>query len=311
MEHLNYHHLRLFWAVAREGNLTRASRGLHLTPQTVSAQIRELEGAVGERLFRRAGRKLLLTEVGRLVLRYADEIFALGAELRQTLSGSPSTQPLRLLVGVLDVLPKLVACRLLEPALRLDEPLALVCREGPSEKLLAGLAVNELDVVLADHPVPTGLGVQAYSHLLGECGITFMAPAPLARRLRRGFPESLDRAPALLPTEEMAFRRELDRWFDARGLHPMVVGEFEDSALMKTFGFVGAGFFAVPSVIAQEVARQFSVRPVGSADGAVARFFALSVERQVRHPAVAAICDSARSVLFPEPADQPSRRHSM
>jgi len=298
METLNYHHLRLFWAVAREGNLTRASKKLHLAPQTVSTQIRTLETALGEKLFRRSGRRMLLTDVGNVALRYADEIFSLGEEFGEALRGQPTGRPLRLVVGVADVLPKLVAHRLIEPALLLEEPVRIVCREGTPEKLLADLAVHGLDVVLSDAPIPPGMNVRAYNHLLGRCGVTFMAQPDLASRLRKGFPRSLEGAPVLLPSEDAVLRRELDGWFDARGVRPVIAGEFEDSALLKVFGQAGAGFFAVPTVIEDEVVRQYEVQPIGTTGDVSERFYAISVERRIRHPAVMAICEAARSELF-------------
>ena len=298
MEHLNYHHLRLFRAVAHEGNLTRASGKLYLTPQTVSTQIRDLEAAIGEKLFRRSGRGLLLTDAGHVALRYADEIFSVGQEFLETLRGQPSGRPLRLVVGVADMLPKLVAHRLIEPALHLDEPVRIFCREGTPEKLLADLAVHDIDVVLSDSPIPHGLSVRAYNHELGRCGIAFMARAELASRLREGFPRSLDGAPVLLPGVHAVLRRELDSWFHATAVRPVIVGEFEDSALLKVFGQAGAGFFSVPTVMEDEVARQYEVESIGSTDDVVEHFYAISVERHVRHPAVVAICEAARSELF-------------
>ena len=298
MEALNYHHLRLFQAVAHEGHLTRASGTLHLTPQTVSAQIRALEAAIGEPLFRRSGRRMLLTEAGRVALQYADEIFSLGRELRETLRGQPTGHPLRILVGATDVLPKLIVHRLIEPALRLEQPIQIVCREGSPTELLADLAVHRLDVVLSDSPIPPLAKVRAYNHLLGSCGVTLMARADLAKRLRRRFPSSLDGAPVLLPSEDAVVRRDLDGWFDRRGLRPMIVGVFEDSALLKSFGQAGEGFFAIPSVIEDEVARQYQVRPIGKTDGITESYYAISVERRVRHPAVVAICEAARAELF-------------
>lgn len=298
MESLNYHHLRLFWAVAHEGNLTRASAKLHLTPQTVSGQIRDLEAALNEKLFRRSGRGLILTELGHVALRYADDIFSTGQEFLETLRGQPAGRPLRLAVGVADVVAKLVAHRLIEPALQLEEQVRVICMEGTPEKLLADLAVHRLDVVLTDGPIPPTVRVQAYNHQLGSCGVTFMARANLARELREGFPGSLDGAPALLPCVDAVLRRELDNWFSERGVWPVIAGQFEDSALLKVFGQAGAGFFAVPDVIADEVARQYEVEPIGATNEVIERFYAISAERRVRHPAVVAICEAARSELF-------------
>jgi len=298
METLNYHHLRLFWAVAREGNLTRASAKLHLTPQTVSGQIRDLEAALDEELFHRTGRRLVLSEAGHVALRHAEEIFSIGQELLETLRGQPTGRPLKLVVGVADVLPKLIAKMLIEPALRLEEPVRIICREGAPEKLLADLAVHGLDVVLSDGPIPPAVRVRAYNHQLGKCGVTFMARPDLASRLRDGFPTSLHGAPVLLPSEDTVLRRELDEWFDARGIRPVIAGEFEDSALLNIFGQAGAGFFAVPEVIEDEVVQQYEVQPIGATKEVTEHFYAISVERRVRHPAVAAICEAARSELF-------------
>ena len=298
MTWLNYHHLLYFWTVAREGSLTAGSRELHLTPQTVSAQLRRLEEALGEQLFDRSHRKLVLTDMGHVVYRYATEIFTLGRELTETLRGRPAGHPLRLLVGVADVLPKLVAYRLLEPALRMDEDVQLECIEDTSERLLARLAVNELDVVLSDAPVPPTVSVRAFNHLLGECGMTFLGAPVLVARYRRGFPQSLDGAPFLLPSEGTALRRSLEHWFDSVGIRPVVVGEFQDSALLKVFGQAGAGIIAVPSIIAEDARRQYKVRKLGETTEIVERWYAISVERRVQHPAVLAICHVAREHLF-------------
>ncbi len=295
---LNYHHLRLFQAVAREGNLTRASGHLHLTPQTVSTQIRDFEESIGEKLFDRKGRRLLLTDLGRVVLQYADEIFSVGQELQETLRGQGTERPLRLIVGVANVLPKLIVHRLIEPALEVGRSVRIVCREGTPEELFADLSVHRLDVVLSDGPIPQRMSVRAYNHHLGACGVTFMARPELARRLRGGFPGSLDGVPVLLPTGDAALRNELDSWFRGHDVRPVVVGEFEDSALLKAFGQAGVGFFAIPSVIADEVARQYNVRPVGRPEELKENFYAISAERRLRHPGVVAICNAARSELF-------------
>lgn len=298
MEWLNYHHLLYFWLVAREGSLTRASAELRLAQSTVSGQIRSLEQSLGEKLFARSGRRLVLTEMGRVVFRYADEIFSLGRELRDAVKGRPVGRPLNLVVGVADVVPKLVARRLLEPALKLSEPIRLVCREDKPERLLAQLAVHDLDVVLSDGPVAPSISVRAFSHLLGDCGVVFFAKPELAAAHKRSFPRSLDGAPMLLPTENTALRRSLDQWFATRGLRPKIVGEFEDSALLKVFGQTGLGIFPAPSVIADEVQRQYQVRAVGTLDEVRERYYAISVERKLKHPAVVAICEEARQKLF-------------
>ena len=298
MASLNYHHLLYFWTVAREGSLTQGARKLHLTPQTISSQLRTLEGALGEQLFHRSGRQLVLTEIGQAVFRYADDIFSLGRELIDALEGRLSGRPLKLVVGVADVLPKLVAHRLIQPALELDEEVHLECRADRAEKLLAALAVHELDVVLTDAPIPPTANVRAFNHVLGECGVTFMASPPLITAYRKGFPASLDHAPFLLPTEGTTLRRSLERWFGQQGVQPRIVGEFEDSALLKVFGQAGAGIFCVPSIVESDVRRQYKVRKLGEATELVERFYAISVERKIQHPAVAAVCDTARERTF-------------
>jgi LysR family transcriptional activator of nhaA len=309
MEWLNYHHLLYFWLVAREGGLNPAAARLRLAHQTVSAQIHALEHALGEKLFERKGRRLALTELGRVAYRYADEIFALGAELQETLRGRPSGRPLRLVVGIADAVPKLIARSLVAPAQRIPEPVRLVCREDKPERLLAALALHELDVVLSDAPVPAGSGVRAYSHLLGECAVALFAPPAVARRLARGFPRSLDGAPVVLPTENTALRRALEQWFEAQGVRPQLVAEFEDSALLKAFAQDGEAAFAAPEPIAAEVERQYRVRRIATLAGLRERFYAITVERRLRHPGVLAISTSARTKLFPAPG-RPRRRAS-
>lgn len=298
MDWLNYHHLKYFWAVAREGHLTRASRELHLTPQTVSAQIRQLEESLGEDLFERTGRRLVLTEAGRLVYGYAREIFDLGREMQEAVRGRPTGRPLSLIVGVVDVLPKLIAYELIRPAREMPEPVHVLCREASAEELLAQLAIHRIDVMLSDTPVPPGMNVRAFHHLLGECGVAFMAVPELAASLRRRFPQSLDGAPLLLPTSDTVLRRSLDHWFEAEGIRPRIEGEFQDAALLRVFGQEGAGVFCVPDVLERRARSQYGARLVGRTRGVTERFYAISAERRVRHPAAAAICDAARSGLF-------------
>jgi LysR family transcriptional activator of nhaA len=298
MDTLNYHHLRYFQVVAREGGLAPAGRVLRLSHPTLSAQIHALEDQLGEKLFTRVGRRLVLTEVGRAVLRYADEIFSLGRELVDTVQGRAGGAPLRLDVGVADVVPKLVVRRLLQPALALPEPVRLICHEAPQQQLLAGLAQHELDVVLTDAPVPSGSSVRAFNHLLGESGVSFFGAEPLASAHRPGFPGSLQGAPVLLPLESLTLRRSLDQWFDRHGLRPRVVAEFEDSALLKVFGGDGLGIFAAPTVVEREVVAQYGVQLLGRAEEVRERFYAISVERRLKHPAVLAISDAARHGLF-------------
>jgi len=298
MEWLNYHHLFYFWTVMREGSLTAASARLSLAPSTVSAQLSRLEEALGGKLFQRAGRNLEPTDLGRLVFRYADEIFSLGRELMDTIHGRPVAGPLSLKVGVVDVLPKFIVRRLLEPALQLPERVKLVCLENKEDALLAELAMHTLDVVLSDAPLRAGLSVKAYSHLLGECGVTFFAVEKLAGPLREKFPQSLHEAPMLLPVEMTALRGGLERWFATLGIRPTIAGEFDDSALLNVFGQEGDGVFVAPTVIESEVLRQHLVQVVGRTQAVKERYYAISVERIIKHPAVAAILEAARHNLF-------------
>jgi len=298
MDWLNYHHLLYFWTVAKEGTIAAACRKLHLTQPTISAQLRALENAVGEKLFRRSGRNLALTETGHVVYRYADDIFSLGQELMDTLQGRPTGSPLRLSVGIADMVPKLVAYRLLEPALSLPETVRLICYESTQTELLARLAIHELDLVLSDRPIGPDVQVRAFSHLLGESGVSIFGTQELTRVYRRRFPRSLDGAPFLLPASTTVLRRSLEHWFDSESIHPVVIGEFDDSALLKVFGQAGAGMFAIPDVIEEEVRRQYGVRVVGRIETVRERFYAISVERKVKHPAVVAIAETARDMLF-------------
>ncbi len=306
---INYRHLHYFWMVAKEGSIARAGERLHLTPQTISGQLGVLEDSLGEPLFVRAGRNLELTETGRLVLGYADEIFSLGSELEEMLRGLPEGRPLVFRVGVVDVVPKSIAYRLLAPALELAEAVRIQCREGGVDSLLAELAVHRVDLVIADGPIPPGVNVRGFNHPLGECGVTFFATPPLARRFGRDFPASLDGAPLLLPGETGLVRRRLTQWFDGLRIHPRIVGEFDDSALMKAFGQSGAGIFVAPTPIAAEVEAQYGVTALGHTDEVREQFYAISVERKISHPAVAAIAQTARQWLFREsPAAGGGRR---
>ena len=298
MEWLNYHHLYYFWSVAQEESITRASERLRLAPSTISAQVSKLEEMLGGKLFLRVGRNLELTEMGRIVFRYSDEIFSLGREMLDTVRGRPLTGPLRLIVGIVDALPKLVVRKLLEPALQLPEQVRLVCHEGKEEQLLAELSIHGLDIVLTDRPVKPGLSVKAYSHLLGECGVSFFAIDQLASGLLEDFPRSLDGAPMLLPTSMSALRGSLDQWFDSLDIRPQITGEFDDQALIKAFGQSGDGVFAAPTVIESEVRQQYNVQVVGRSDAVREQFYAISVERIIKHPAVAAIQKAASSAIF-------------
>lgn len=298
MEWLNYHHLLYFWTVAKEGSIARACQRLHLAQPTISAQLQALERSLGEKLFHRVGRGLVLTETGQVVFRYADEIFSLGREMMDTLKGQPTGRPLRLAVGVTDALPKEVAYRILEPALKMPEAVHLICNEGSPEYLLAELATHRLDLVLMDNPIGSGVKIRAFNHQLGECGVTIFGSAALASKYGADFPRSLQGAPFLLPTEQTALRRLLDQWFDANDVRPHTIAEFDDSALLKSFGQAGAGLFPGSTVVEAQIVQQYGVKVLGRLPSVRERFYAISVERKLKHPAVLAISEAARSHLF-------------
>lgn len=298
MEWLNYHHLLYFYTVAREGSVTRAAEVLRLAQPTLSGQIRKLEESLDEALFAREGRRLVLTEAGRIVYRYADEIFSTGREMLDALRGHPTNRPARLLVGVADVVPKLVSYRLLQVALELEEPVHLVVHEGKTDELIAALALQRYDMVLTDVPLGPQQRVKAFNHPLGSCGIGFFAKPDLAARYRRRFPASLDGAPLLLPTPNTALRHSLDRWFEGIGARPALVAEVEDSALLKVFGQNGAGIFPAPIIVADDIRRTHGVRLVGQTDEVQEQFFAITVERRIMNPAVAAIAEAARAGIL-------------
>jgi len=295
---LNYKHLHYFWVVAKAGGITAASERLHLTPQTVSGQISRLEGVLGLKLFSRARRRLELTDMGRVVMSYADEIFTAGEELEGVLRHPSRGRPMSIRAGVVDAVPKSVAFRLLEPAVRLPEAPRIVCREGKLADLMAELAVNRLDIVIADGPMPAGSNIKGFSHLLGECGLTFFATAKLAKKHKGAFPRCLDGAPFLLPGEDATVRSRLLRWFAEKDVKPRIVGEFDDGALMKAFGQVGIGIFVAPSAITGEVMAQYRVVSIGHTNEVVERFYAISAQRRLTHPAVVAIDSGARSDPF-------------
>jgi len=298
VEWVNYHHLLYFWLVVREGSLARASAELRLAPSTVSKQLHQLEDVLGHALFTKSGRRLVLTESGRVVFRYADEIFGLGREMLDTLRDRPVGKPLRVTVGIADVVPKLVAERVLAPALTLAGPLRLICREDKPERLLADLAIHEFDVILTDAPANPSVKVRAFNHLLGESEIGFFGRRDLAGKYRRGFPASLTGAPMLLPTENTVLRRSLEGWLEAKGIRPDIVGELEDSALLQVFGMRGVGVFPASMVVAREVEAQYRVRFIARVPEVSERLYAVTVERRIKHPAVAAICEAAKSILF-------------
>jgi LysR family transcriptional regulator, transcriptional activator of nhaA len=295
---LNYQHLFYFYTVVREGGVVRAAERLHLAQPTISSQVRALEESLGEKLLMRRGRTVALTETGRLVYEYAEEIFAVGRELVDAVKDRPTGRPLRLSVGIVDVMSKTIAYRLLAPALAVGQPVHLICREDRPERLLADLSVHGLDVVLADGPVPSSIKVRAFTHLLGESGVSFFAAASLASTLRRQFPTSLTQAPILLPSENTMLRRQLDQWFADRAIRPHVVGEFDDSALLSVFAQSGGGVMAGPTVVEREMRTQFGLRVIGRVPDVRERFYAISVERRIHHPAVVAISEAAKARLF-------------
>lgn len=294
---LNYQHLYYFWSVVRAGSLTGAARELNLSVPAVSAQLRTLEERLGEALLARVGRRLVPTEAGRTAFRYAEDIFRLGRELVDTLAHDTAARPLRLAVGIDDVVPKELAQRLLAPALALDRRVQLVCHEGTLERLTASLAVRDLDMVLSDAPVPAGLGIRAHSHRLGASGVSWMGGRALVRRLLPRFPVSLDGAPVLLPTDDTAIRRALDQWFDRQRLHPLVIGEFEDYALLREFAAAGAGLIPVPDVIGRQNPGTSGLAVLGPARPVEAECYAVTLHRELDHPAVAAICRHAGALF--------------
>jgi LysR family transcriptional activator of nhaA len=298
MEWINYHHLLYFWTVVRAGSIGRGSEQLRLAPPRISAQLRSLEESFGEKLLTRSARGVQPTEMGQIVYRYADDIFSLGREMLDTVKGRPTGYPLQVVIGIADVVPKEISHALIAPALQLREPVQITCREDNQEHLLAELAIQELDVVLSDTPIGPPAKVRAYNHLLGECGMTFFATPELFKKYRRGFPKVLHDAPILLPADNTNVRRGLDQWFDSQQIRPIVVGQFEDFALLRRFGETGAGMFAVPSVLERQFCRERKLRVLGRADAVRNRFYAISVERKLKHPAVVAICETARHELF-------------
>jgi len=295
---INYKHLHYFWAVAKEGGVTRASERLHLTPQTISGQLSLLEEQLGEELFARTGRSLELTDTGRMVLGYADEIFSLGGELEEAIHHLPHGRPQVFKVGIVDVVPKSIAHRVLEPVMLSPDPVRIICREANLDFLLAELVMHRLDLVLADRPIPSTVSARGFSHKLGECGTSFFATKELAKKLKGKFPQCLNGQPCLIPGEVTMVRSYLMQWFENQQIHPLIAGEFDDSALMKAFGRAGAGIFSAPTPLAAEVEMQYGVVCIGHTDDVREQFYAISVERKIAHPAVIAITETTREWLF-------------
>ena len=295
---INYKHLYYFWIVAKEGGVARAGERLHLTPQTISGQLTLLEDSLEVELFIRVGRNLKLTEDGRLVLSYADEIFSLGGELEEVIHHLPAGRPQVFRVGVVDVLPKSIAHRILQPALHMDEPVRMICREAGIDTLLAELALHRLDLVLADRPIPPSISTRGFSHKLGECAISFFATKELEKKLEDDFPYCLNGAPLLLPSSGNQLRSAIDKWLDKLRIHPRIVAEFDDSALMKFFGQEGAGLFIAPAAIGKQVEKQYNVKTIGSVDEVKENFYAISIERKITHPVIFNTIEAARELLF-------------
>ncbi len=298
MEWLNYHHLQYFWTVVQEGGIAAASRKLGVGRPSISMQIKSLETFFGGKLFERRGRYLELTETGRLVHRYAEDIFDTGRELVDAVRNRPIGRPMTFRVGIADVMPKIVAFQLLLPALDADDDVALSCREDVPERLFAALAVHEVDLVLSDTALPPGLDVRAYNHRVGQSTTTLFGTPSLAKRYRRNFPASLDGAPFLLPSHNAANRRSFERWCEEVDIRPTLVGEFDDSALRMVFGRAGRGVFPAPTVVSEQICKQYGVKPIGEIPEVRERFYAISPERKIKHPAVARIVESAKAGLF-------------
>ena len=298
MDWLNYHHLLYFWSVAKHGTMTKACEELRLAQPTISGQIRLLENTLGEKLFIRTGRRLAMTEMGQLVFKYAEDIFATGQELMNTVKGQANGHPAKLVVGIADAVPKPLATQLLKSALKLYRPTRLICQEDKLRQLLTDLMAHRSDLVIADTPTPSSIKEHTYSHPLGESGVTLFATAKLAARYRRGFPQSLHDAPLLLPTSNAMLRRLVDQWLVNHRLQPNIVGEFDDSATLKAFGQDGYGVFPGVSVIEKEICRQYQVQVVGQLDSLKQHFYAITVERRLKHPAVLALVRTARQELL-------------
>ncbi len=295
---INYKHLHYFWVVAKEGSIASASQQLHITPQTISGQLSLLEESLGSSLFDRMGRGLVLTEQGRIAFRYAEEIFNLGNELSDVIREEGRAGQLEFVVGILDCIPKTIAYKLLAPTFASIPGINIICQEGSLEQILSDLAVHKIDLVLADMPLNSAYNIKAYNHFLGKSDITFFASPELAKKYRKDFPSCLDQAPFLIPTQKSTIRRALDQWFSEMDISPNIVGQFDDSALLKAFGQAGMGIFSMPQIIEKEVCNQFNVEVVGRTKTVQEEFYAISAERKIKHPAIATICGAARDRLF-------------
>lgn len=297
-DNINYKHLHYFWVVATQGSIARAADKLFITPQTISGQLSMLEERIGQPLFDRVGRRLRLTETGRLVLRYADDIFELGKELNDVLRGAPLVGSSEFIVSAASALPKTIVYKVLEPALGISDDISITCKEGPVESILGELAIHEVDMVLTDTPLTSAFSIKAYNHYLGQSTLSFFAAPNVASKLKGEFPACLQDAPMLLPTKQYAIRQLFDKWCTDNNIFPLVRGQYDDSALMKSFGKAGFGVFFMPTIIEDEVKTNFGLEVIGRSDNLKQKFYAISAERKVTHPAVAAICNTARDIIF-------------
>lgn len=310
MKTLNYHHLRYFWAAAREGGLTRAARKLGVSQPSICTQIQALERALGDKLLRRTSHGLTLTEAGQKIFSFAEEIFSLGEELLYAMKQHPTTRPLHVNIGIADSLPKLLTFDMLRPIFHLPQPVRASCCEGKVPDLLAQLASYRVDVVLADEPAPASGNLKTFNHLLEGCGVSFCAAPALVNRLKRGFPGSLHGAPALLPSPGSALRRSLEKWFREKRVAPRLVAEFDDAALVKVAATEGLGFFALPSLVADEAVARYKMRILGHARDCRQQFYAITAERRLTHPGVVAITSKAHATLSDGRASVTGKRQS-
>jgi LysR family transcriptional regulator, transcriptional activator of nhaA len=298
MERINYQHLYYFWIVSKQGSISAACEILHLAQPTISAQLAVFEQAAGTKLLHKQGRKLVLTDTGRAVFHYADEIFTLGREMTHMLKGRTSERGLRLNIGISDALPKLIAYRLIAPLLKIAEPAQIQCMEDKTERLFTEIGLHNIDMMLADVPATPASGARVFNHFLGESAVAIFAAPELAKRYQQDFPRCLNGAPFLLPTTNTALRRSLDQWFDTQQISPVIQAEVEDSALLKTFGAAGAGLFFSPLTVASEIQRQYGTQMLGPATGVSERFYAITAQRRMKHPLVSAILENAQHGLF-------------
>jgi LysR family transcriptional activator of nhaA len=295
---LNFKHLRYYWMVAKLGSVTKAAEQLHLTAHTISGQIKEFEEFLGVELFRKIGRNIELTDEGRRILSYADTIFSTSEQLLNDLREQSPIRRRNLRIGIADAVPKIIAYRLIEPALALNEMIRINCREGRLDLLLGELASHKLDMIIADRPMPTNSNVRAYNHLLGECGLTVFATAALAKQFKGTFPANLNKAPFLIPGEDVAIQSRLLRWFEEHTIQPIIVGEFDDGALMKAFGGAGVGFFVAPSAMAEDICQQHGVIAVGDITHIIEQIYVITTERRLSDPGIIAICQTAKRDIF-------------